>query len=611
MQLAVSKLRAFTRQGVPIYGQGCRSSRRKARLSRQRHRCAFVRSEHGVKCTAFFCRQGPSLGPPPIVLVPTLFTEVWRLAGQGPAQALQVADSVCDGSVDDGGAISAEVAPVLDRLLSSLLPLSPDVAAVLFPGPEGRWRLYGIPGMPRGVIGERVIVARSAWDGCGPVRGRSADEPDGVLRRCLEASGVDHLLCIPVTDGSERHAVLLLGRGETPFSAGEVSSALATADLAAAALSCRRARQAVNVRDACLEALLGPLPDPAWICFPDGRVGYASPAAVAFHRRTGRGEVPEGRLLRELLGLTPDSVPAGLRLPMRPDKGEIRCQCPAGEFLLMFVSGAMQVEGGPPLGLVVIGRDVTDEDRRRQESRRQERLAALGQLAAGAAHEIRNPLTAVRGFLQLVSSQIRTEPQAHYLKIVRQEMERIERITADLLLLSRSWKLRLAECELGPLLETVAELVRPRAEERGVDLRVCAEPGLPPVFADSERLEQVFLNLVGNAIEAIRGAGCVELRARRQSGGFIEGVVTDDGPGVPAEVLPRLFEPFFTTKAGGTGLGLAVSDSIVRSFGGHISVASPPGGGATFTVRLPVSVTAGAVTGAGAAPAVCVSSPEG
>lgn len=238
----------------------------------------------------------------------------------------------------------------------------------------------------------------------------------------------------------------------------------------------------------------------------------------------------------------------------------------------------------------MLGRDLSAEERRRQEGLRQERLAALGQLAAGAAHEIRNPLTAVRGFLQLVASQVRSEPQAHYLQIVRQEMERIERITADLLLLSRSWKVRLTPCDVGGVLDAVAELVRPRALERAIAVEVATAPDLPRVAADRERLEQVFLNLAGNAIEAVRGPGRVELSARLDPAGFVEVAVADDGPGIPAAALPRLFEPFFTTKAGGTGLGLAVSEAIVRSFGGHISVSSPEGAGAVFRVRLPAAV---------------------
>ena len=547
-----------------------------------------------------------TLRPQPFT--PSDSAEVWHLPAMGPAQALQADDGLCGGGVDNRSPIGQEWASVLDRLLRSVAPLAPDAAAVLLPLTGRRWRLFGLTGWDGGADGLRVVAAESAWDGRVPVPAATADEPEGPLRRYLQERGVRHLLCTPMTDADARCGVLLLGRREQPLTAAQVESGAAAADLAAAAMSRPRARRALEVRDACLDALLTHLPDPAWICRPDGAVGYANAAARAFHRRTGHAEEPAGRRLADLLGLPPSSVSGGLRPPAVASADEVRCTGPAGEFLLMYAAGPVQVGGDPALGLVVVGRDVTDEDRRRQEGLRQERLAALGQLAAGAAHEIRNPLTAVRGFLQLVSSQIRTEPQAHYLKIVRQEMERIERITADLLLLSRSWKLRLSECEIGPLLEAVVELVRPRAEERGVDLVVFAEQGLPAVLADPERLEQVFLNLVGNAIEAVRGPGRVELRARRHPGGFVEGLVSDDGPGVPAEVLPRLFEPFFTTKAGGTGLGLAVSDSIVRSFGGHISVASPPSGGAVFTVRLPEASPAHA--DGGASPATSLSSAE-
>ena len=181
-----------------------------------------------------------------------------------------------------------------------------------------------------------------------------------------------------------------------------------------------------------------------------------------------------------------------------------------------------------------------------------------------------------------------TEPQAHYVDIVSRELQRIERITGDLLLLSRPARQASVLTDMAGLLLGVAELVRPQAGHRGVSVDLAPADGdLPPVAADPERLQQVFLNLVGNAIEAVQAGGSVRLQVRRHPDGGVEALVSDDGPGLAPHILPRVFEPFFTTKAGGTGLGLAVSDSIVRGFGGQIAAFSPPEGGATFVVRLP------------------------
>lgn len=254
-------------------------------------------------------------------------------------------------------------------------------------------------------------------------------------------------------------------------------------------------------------------------------------------------------------------------------------------------------------GAVVVAQEIVAEQRL-PEHLREQRLAALGQLAAGAAHEIRNPLTAIHGFLQLLQQECREGAATRYLQIVRQEMERIEGITSDLLLLSRSPAQRLRPCALGPLLQGLCELLRERAADRGVRLQLTLEEAAE-VAAVPERLRQVFLNLLGNAIEAMPGGGTVHVCVRRSppwQGEYYEVVVEDEGAGIPASVLPRVFEPFFTTKAGGTGLGLAVSESIVRGFGGHITVESPPGRGAVFTVRLPVgSAGASAEVAAGAA----------
>jgi signal transduction histidine kinase len=241
-------------------------------------------------------------------------------------------------------------------------------------------------------------------------------------------------------------------------------------------------------------------------------------------------------------------------------------------------------------GVVVVERDRLP--RPRPEDAPDDPLLALGRLAAGAAHEIRNPLTAIQGFLQLLERECRSPASGRYLQIIRQEMRRIEGIAADLLLLSRPAETPAVPCALPELLQRTGELLAERAAASGVRIELEAPVSVPPVAAVPERLQQVFLNLLGNAIEAMPRGGAVRVRV---SGGppgpgdCVEVAVEDEGPGVPPDVLPRLFEPFFTTKAGGTGLGLAVSQSIVRTFGGDIAVESPPGGGAVFTVRLPAA----------------------
>jgi signal transduction histidine kinase len=322
---------------------------------------------------------------------------------------------------------------------------------------------------------------------------------------------------------------------------------------------------------------------------PADAVAYANPAARELLARLGRVGAVEGQPLAELLGLADDT-------PLRRCLGggggtvhvQLHCRGPAGSRLLdCRLSGVSGPRGEP--GLLLLGLDRTEEWQRAAEARRQERLAALGQLAAGAAHEIRNPLTAVRGFLQLVDGRCRPEQQAKYLEIVRRELDRIERITSDLLLLARPWRSEPVDCDVAAVLAKAADVVRGRADAFGIEIAVRAAPGVPPVKADPDRLEQVFLNLLLNAVEAMSGPGTITAELQLLPDGYVEAAIRDQGPGVPAEILPHLFEPFCTTKAGGTGLGLAVSDSIVRGLGGHIVVTSLPGAGATFAVRLPAA----------------------
>lgn len=338
-----------------------------------------------------------------------------------------------------------------------------------------------------------------------------------------------------------------------------------------------------------LAAVLNAMDQPVWICSAEGVMLEANDAARVFARRLGFGAEPEGRPLREILGLGEAAWQRDLGMLRATAVGEVLCTGPSGSVRLAFHVSLVQGQGGAILQAVVVGR--AGPAGRGGCDPEGPRLDSLGELAAIAAHEIRNPLSAVRGFLQLLSAQVCTEPQAHYVDIVSRELQRIERITGDLLLLSRPGRQAPVLTDMAGLLLGVAELVRPRAGHCGVSVDVVAEGDLPQVAADPERLKQVFLNLVGNAIEAAQAGGSVRLQVRRHPDGGVEALVSDDGPGLAPHVLSRVFEPFFTTKAGGTGLGLAVSDSIVRGFGGQIAAFSPPEGGATFVVRLP---TAGA-----------------
>lgn len=232
---------------------------------------------------------------------------------------------------------------------------------------------------------------------------------------------------------------------------------------------------------------------------------------------------------------------------------------------------------------------------------RSERLATVGRLAAGLAHEIGNPLGAISGYVEIARARLPRDPDPDLAVAVARIAEaaaRIDRTIRDLLDFARPAPPRLAPVALGEALEAAVRLARVQARFRHVEVETRLAPGLPPALADEHQLSQVLLNLLLNAGDAMRGAGRVTLAAGPAEGGAVELSVTDEGPGIPPEHLPRLFEPFFTTKdpGEGTGLGLAISHRIAEALGGALSAANAPGGGACFRLRLPA---------AGPAPGAC------
>lgn len=244
---------------------------------------------------------------------------------------------------------------------------------------------------------------------------------------------------------------------------------------------------------------------------------------------------------------------------------------------------------GTVVAAVGTARDITERHRLERQVREAERLAAVGQLAAGTAHEIRNPLTAIKGFIQLMRAELPEEYEN--LDVVLSEIERIERLVDDLLLMAKPAPVQTAPCSLNRLVEKVAVLLEAQARPHGITIETHLDPGLPEIEGDSRRLRQVLFNLGRNAIEAMGRGGILRFETLSEG---VDGVpvvtvrVSDTGRGIPEADRERIFEPFFTTKAGGTGLGLAVVSAIVSSHRGTIDVASAEGRGTVVTVRLPL-----------------------
>ena len=226
-----------------------------------------------------------------------------------------------------------------------------------------------------------------------------------------------------------------------------------------------------------------------------------------------------------------------------------------------------------------------------EELRRAERLSALGSLAGGLAHQIRNPVGIIRASAQLLEADDSYDARETAV-VIEEESDRIEHLVQDLLRYADGARLQLAPADLCDLIDSVATRVRPMAETQSVELRTFCDASLPPVSIDFRQMEQALLNLAINAIQAIKDGGTVVLAARHGSidAQCVEICVSDNGPGIKETDLQRIFDPFFSTKDSGSGLGLSVAHRIVEDHGSRIVVTSTLNAGATFVIQMSVAM---------------------
>ncbi len=221
---------------------------------------------------------------------------------------------------------------------------------------------------------------------------------------------------------------------------------------------------------------------------------------------------------------------------------------------------------------------------------RSEKLASLGKLAAGVAHEINNPLTGILANSSLLLEDLAADdPRREDVEIIVKETIRCREIVKRLLDFARQTKPQKKLTDVDVLIDTIILLVRNQTSFRNIVITTRLAGGLPQILCDSDQIQQVFINIILNAAEAMTGGGALTVCSSLSGDGeFVTVDIADTGPGIPEERRERIFDPFFTTKEHGTGLGLSISYGIVEQHGGDISVESSVGKGSTFTVRLPV-----------------------
>ncbi len=273
-----------------------------------------------------------------------------------------------------------------------------------------------------------------------------------------------------------------------------------------------------------------------------------------------------------------------------PIETEIRCTLPNGRTLpLEVIATSLEDESRNRIGSVILFRDLSEILHLKEEVARNQRLAAIGRLAAGVAHEIRNPLSSIKGFATYFKERYREVPEDRKTaEIMIQEVERLNRVISQLLDFARPVDLQKRPTSLTDLVHHVHKMIEQEARNRGVEvaLKTSAAPG--EVLLDPDKMKQVLLNLLFNALEAMDGGGRLEVEVpERPSNGRVQIRVTDSGAGIRDEDLAHIFDPFFTTKPTGTGLGLAIVHKIVEAHGGEIRVQSRPGHGTRVTLILP------------------------
>ncbi len=310
--------------------------------------------------------------------------------------------------------------------------------------------------------------------------------------------------------------------------------------------------------------------------------------AVPADRALGKPakEILPGPLLAEI-DSPGGSGPAGIR--------EIECRVGDDRVVPLEVNvSKIRAEDGDRFDSVVLFRDQSEIRALRREIARNQRLASVGRLAAGVAHEVRNPLSSIKGFATYFKERYREVAEdLHIADLMIGEVERVDRVIGQLLDFARPVRIQPARVAISKLLADSLKLIESRAAQDGIEIRMRVDERIEPAVLDGDRVRQVLLNLYLNAVDAMGSGGELMVSAMPAKGGGVEIRVADTGAGIAEEDLAQVFDPYFTTKSLGTGLGLAIVHNIMEAHGGEIRIESRPGRGTVVILVFPERDTAG------------------
>ncbi|MCM3664234.1 PAS domain S-box protein [Mesobacillus subterraneus] len=268
-------------------------------------------------------------------------------------------------------------------------------------------------------------------------------------------------------------------------------------------------------------------------------------------------------------------------------KGEIRNRAKDGSFywvdttIVPFLN-----ENGKPYQYLAIRNDITEKKKSEEMLHRQDKLAAVGQLAAGVAHEIRNPLTSMKGYAEFLQLDEKDPQRQEFIEIILDEIDRVNNIVEEFMVLAKPKAVELEERNIIPIVQNVVSMLKFEARKRNVKLEFDTVEEIVQIECDENRLKQVFLNFMKNGIEAMPDGGDLRVKAEIHDENIVISI-QDTGVGIPPETLKKIGEPFYTTKKNGNGLGLMVSFKIIESHNGKVYIESEQNKGTTFKILLP------------------------
>lgn len=504
-------------------------------------------------------------------------------------------------------------ARVLHHFMEAVLDVTrADGGAVGLIADKGQLRIAAGAGSLAGLQGRQLplesdLMARVVRHGRG---WRHADvTSDSTVHTAFAAALGDDIdvrgvLLVPVHRRGERiGALAVITSTPRQFTDVDVARAESLTDMLSVALANADLVETLRQAEWRFRTLFRAAPDAVLTVLRSGRVREANDAV-----RELTGLDPVQVVGRDLSALARDEDRARLDDALagafdgRPARLEVRVRrtSAAGggvpdETRLVSIAASRLPEAEPPT-VLVLARDITSEREMRARLAETERLAATGELVAGVAHEVNNPLSSISAYAQLLLRDPRLTDADHResIEVIRAETTRASQVVKDLLAFARRSEPRREAADLTDVVERTLRLRGYQLTASDVHVRLELAPDLPPVVGDARQLQQVVLNLVTNAIQAMAPAGRGTLRLTTRSAATPQGAavqleIADTGPGIPPELRARVFEPFFTTKpeGEGTGLGLSVSYGIVAAHGGTLALAESSSGGTTFVVTLP------------------------